>query len=152
MDLISTKFKDARSVFSGTFAAQGCFGRHRGRFFQLARQYLSAVVSIQPLYSSCACRLYLALMLSFHQQLLLLIIPAQRQDEQSGEKNFCCLLITGRVLYSTSPPQQQKTLNCETALIKVWIVDTVFSSDPGKPGVRSLGLKVRPSVSHLVET
>ena len=33
MDLISTKFKDARSVFSGTFAAQGCFGRHMGRFF-----------------------------------------------------------------------------------------------------------------------
>ena len=35
-------------------------------------------------------------------QLLLLIICAQR-PEQSGGKNFCCLLITVSVLYSTNP-------------------------------------------------
>ena len=35
-------------------------------------------------------------------QLLLLIIRAQR-PEQSGGKNFCCLLITVSVLYSTNP-------------------------------------------------
>ena len=53
------------------------------KLFQGHRQYLSAaVLSIQPLYTSCACQFYLALMLSFHQKcncyFLLFALKGQR--------------------------------------------------------------------------
>ena len=42
-----------------------------------------------------------------------LLFPLKGKMNNLVRKNFCCLPITGRVLYSTSPPQQQKTLAAE---------------------------------------
>ena len=76
------------------------------KLFQGHRQYLSAaVLSIQPLCTSCACQFYLALMLSFHQKCncYFLLFALKGQNNLVEKKLLLAADKRERALFNQSP-------------------------------------------------